>query len=49
MDIAGRRCPWRLIVQPLDEDGAPFVSCGIHEVAEVVSVIGIMEVSRHYE
>lgn len=49
IDIDGRKCPWRLVLQPLGDDRKPFDPCHIHEVAETVRVVGIMEVSRHYE
>ena len=49
IDIKGRRDPWRLILQPLDGDNEPFDPCNIDEIAGVVEIIGIMEVSKHYE
>ena len=49
IDVKTRRDPWRLIVRPLDSNGEPFESSGIDEIADVVEVIGIKEVSRHYE
>lgn len=49
IDIAGRRCPWRLIVQPLDSNKEPFDPCNIDEIADVAEIVGIMEVSNHYE
>lgn len=49
IDIAGRRCPWRLVLQPLDKNGSPFKPCNIDEIAQYVEIIGITEVSNHYE
>ena len=49
IDIAGRKCPWRSIVQPLDGNKEPFNPCNIDEIADVVEIVGIMEVSNHYE
>ena len=49
IDIAGRKCPWRLIVQPLDSNKEPFDPCNIDVIADVAEIVGIMEVSNHYE
>lgn len=49
IDIKGRRCPWRLIVQPLNDEGEPFIPCNIDEIADIVRVVGIEEASKHYE
>lgn len=49
IDIKGRRDPWRLILQPLDGNREPFDPCNIDEIAGIVEIIGIMEVSKHYE
>lgn len=49
IDIKGRRGPWRLILQPLDDRKEPFDPCNIDEIASIVEIVGIMEVSKHYE
>ena len=49
IDIAGRKSPWRLIIQPLDKNKEPFKDCHIDEIASTVEVVGIAEVSKHYE
>ena len=49
IDVKGRRCPWRLIIRPLDENHDPFVPCHIDEIAETVEVVAILEASNHYE
>ena len=49
IDVKNRRDPWRIILQPLDENRNPFVPCHIDEISAVVTKIKIMEVSRHYE
>ncbi|MCR5511144.1 MAG: hypothetical protein K6F54_09370 [Lachnospiraceae bacterium] len=49
IDVRNRTSPWRLIIQPLDDNGEPFVPCNIDEVADSVRIVGIVEVSRHYE
>lgn len=49
IDIKGRQNPWRIILQPLDDGGEPFDVCNIDEIASVVEIVGIMEVSKHYE
>ena len=49
IDITNRRCPWRLIIQPLDNNKEPFDPCNIDEIAGIVEIVGILEVSSHYE
>ena len=49
IDVKGRRCPWRLIIRPLNENHDPFVPCHIDEIAETVEVVAILEASKHYE
>ena len=49
IDVKTKVQPWRLIIQPLDEDGQPFVPCNIDEIASIVLIVGIVEVSKHYE
>ncbi len=40
--------PWRIILQPLDEEKDPYVPCKIDEIAGKVKIVEIAEVSRHY-
>ncbi len=49
IDATNRRCPWRIVIQPLDENKEPFDPCNIDEISGVVEVVGILEVSNHYE
>jgi plasmid maintenance system killer protein len=49
IDIKSRTSPWRLILRPLDENKEPLEACRIDEIAAMVEVIGIVEVSKHYE
>lgn len=49
IDIKGKKNPWRLILQPLDENEEPFVPCHIDQIAKSVKVVEITEVSKHYE
>lgn len=49
IDVKSRRSPWRLILRPLDENKEPLESCSIDEIAGIVEIVGIVEVSRHYE
>jgi plasmid maintenance system killer protein len=49
IDIKSRTSPWRLILRPLNENKEPFEQCRIDEIASFVEVIGIEEVSKHYE
>lgn len=49
IDVKSRANPWRLIVRPLDQNKEPFESPNIDKIAGTVEVVGIMEVSKHYE
>ena len=42
IDVKSRR-------EQLDENTSPYNPCKIDEIAEQVKIIGVMEVSRHYE
>lgn len=48
IDLKSRKDPWRLIVQPLDDDQNPIRLRSIDKIASSVRVVGIEEVSRHY-
>ena len=43
------RDPWRIVLQPLDENKEPYDPCNIDEVAGIVRIVDIKEVSNHYE
>ena len=49
IDIKSRANPWRLILRPLDENKEPFDTSSIDQIAGIVEIIGIMEVSKHYD
>ncbi len=49
IDVKSRKEQWRIIIQPLNSDGKPYTPCNIDEIAEKVKIVGIMEVSKHYE
>lgn len=49
IDVKTKAQPWRLIIRPLDENKQPFEPCNIDEIAEIVEIVGIVEVSKHYE
>ena len=49
IDVKTRKEPWRIILQPLDENEEPYVPCNIDEISGIVRIIEITEVSRHYE
>ena len=49
IDVKTRRDKWRIILQPLDEEERPFRPCNIDEIAAVVRIVEIREVSPHYE
>lgn len=49
IDVKSRRDPWRIILQPLDENELPYDPCNIDVISAEVKVVGIREVSKHYE
>ena len=49
IDVKSRKDQWRIILQPLDEDENPYVPCNIDEIAGIVKIVEISEVSKHYE
>lgn len=49
IDVKSRREPWRIILEPLDENKESFHPCNIDAIAESVRIVEITEVSRHYE
>lgn len=49
IDVKTVKEKWRIILQPLDEKEQPFEPCHIDEIATVVRIVEIKEVSPHYE
>lgn len=49
IDVKTRRDPWRIIIQPLDENEEPYDPCNIDEIAGVVRIVEVKEVNNHYE
>ena len=49
IDVKTRKEQWRIIMQPLDEDKKPYVPCNIDEIAGIIRIVEIEEVSKHYE
>ena len=49
IDVKTKKEPWRIIIQPLDENMNPYNPCNIDEISGIVRVIEIAEVSKHYE
>jgi len=49
IDVKTRRDKWRIIIQPLDENENPYRPCNIDQIANVVRVVEVTEVSKHYE
>ena len=49
IDVTPIREPWRIILQPLDENKQPYSPCNIDEIAGYVKIVEIAEVSKHYE
>ena len=49
IDVKTTRDKWRIVLQPLDEEENVFDPCNIDEIATVVKIVEIREVSAHYE
>ena len=49
IDVKSSRYKWRLVLRPLDENKMPFVPCKIDQIASIVTIVSIEEVSAHYE
>lgn len=49
VDVKSRKDKWRIILQPLNESECVFEPCHIDEIANIVRVVEIKEVSAHYE
>ncbi len=49
IDVKTRKEPWRIILRPLNIDKEPYENCNIDEIADVVEIVEIKEVSNHYE
>ena len=49
VDVKSRRDKGRIILQPLDENEQPYDPCHIDEIAAIVKIVEIREVSPHYE
>lgn len=49
IDVKTRKEKWRIILFPLDENGRQFNPCNIDEIASIVRIVEIREVSAHYE
>ena len=49
IDVKSKKEPWRIILQPLNEDKHPFDPCNIDELAGTVKIVEVTEVSKHYE
>ncbi len=49
IDVKSRRDAWRIILEPLDDNKQPYDTCNIDEIAQVVRIVKILEVSKHYE
>ena len=49
IDVKSSREPWRIILEPLDENKEPYLPCNIDEISQNVRIVEITEVSKHYE
>ena len=48
IDVKTIRDPWRLVLRPLDPEENPYDG-NIDEICELVEIVRIEEVSKHYE
>ena len=49
IDVKSRREMWRIILQPLNEEKKTYNPCNIAQIAGIVKIVEITEVSKHYE
>lgn len=49
IDVKTRRDKWRIILCTLDENEEIFDPCHIDEIAAIVKIVKVTEVSAHYE
>lgn len=49
IDVKTVKQPWRIIIQPLDDNKESFPECRIDTIAKCVRIIEIEEISKHYE
>lgn len=49
IDVKTVRDPWRIIIQPLDENKKAFNPCNIDQIAGIVRIVSVEEISKHYE
>ena len=50
IDVKSRKDPWRIIIQPLDENENPYKeNDSIDQIAGTVKIVEITEVSKRYE
>ena len=49
IDVKTRKDKWRIILCPLDNNKNRFNSCNVDEIASIVKIVEIKEVSAHYE
>lgn len=48
IDVKTRKDSWRVILRPLNDDKEPYDPCNIDEIASIVEIVEIKEVSKHY-
>lgn len=49
IDVKTKAEPWRILLQPLNENKEPYDPCNIDEISTTVRIVKIEEVSKHYE
>lgn len=49
IDVKTIKEPWRIILQPLNDDKQEFNPCYIDQIASVVRIVCVKEISKHYE
>lgn len=49
LDVAGRNCVYRIIIEPLDVNGSRYDNPNIDAISKSTKIVLILEVSDHYE
>lgn len=49
IDVKTKREPWRVILQPLNDEEEEYMPCNIDVIAAKAKVVRVKEVSDHYE
>ena len=48
IDVKTKKEPWRIILQPLNDDKQVFDPCYIDRISSIVRIVCVKEISKHY-